>query len=75
MNQESNTEEWNEAIRKFSHLSDGFWIMGYRDGGNQKFACGRVEDPALEDALFLPQITATRWTQTIDENDSDDSQE
>ena len=61
MSEEKTKLEWQNAIAEFSKISDGFWIMGYHNGGNQKFAYGLAEDPALDDALALPQITALEW--------------
>ena len=54
-------KRWQKAIAEFSKILDGFWIMGYHNGGNQKFAYGVAEDPALVDALTLPQMTAIEW--------------
>ena len=61
MSEEKTKLEWQKAIAEFSKISDGFWIMGYHNGGNQKFAYGVAEDPALVDALTLPQMTAIEW--------------
>lgn len=71
MSEEETKLEWQQAIAEFSKISDGFWIMGYHNGGNQKFAYGVAEDPALVDALTLPQMTAIEWAsgKKIDEGE------
>jgi hypothetical protein len=61
MSEEQNNSAWQKAIKSFSQISDGFWIIGYRNQGNERFAFGLAEDPALEDALVLPQHAAHLW--------------
>lgn len=74
MNEEETKEAWRKAMKTFSPMSDGFWIIGYRNGGNERFAFGIAEDPALKDALMLPQIAAKHWAgiRPNDENDDDE---
>ena len=58
MSEEETKLEWQKAIAEFSKISDGFWIMGYHNGGNQKFAYGVAEYLDLMDALYVPQMMA-----------------
>ena len=72
MNEEETKEAWRKAMKTFSPMSDGFWIIGYRNGGNERFAFGIAEDPALKDALILPQMAAMHWTAQNDGKEQTD---
>jgi hypothetical protein len=64
MNEEEEIkEEWRKSMQAFNSMSDGFWVIGYRNGGNERFAFGIAEDPVIKDALFLPQMAAMHWTE------------
>ena len=72
MNEEETKEAWRKAMKTFSPMSDGFWIIGYRNGGNERFAFGIAEDPALKDALILPQMAAKHWAAQNDGKEQTD---
>jgi len=71
MSQEIHTL-WRESLKSFSKVSDGFWIIGYTKEDRNKFAFGHAEDPALDDALVLPEFAARQWAETQDSNEKNE---
>ena len=72
---ESNTDAWKEAMKRFSDISDGFCILGFDKKNKRKFVFGLNKNQATGDGLFIIQHAAMEWMgleienpQTGDEN-------
>lgn len=64
----NNIDDWKEAMKKFSSISDGFCVLGFDKANKRKFVFGLNKDAATRDGLFIIQHAALEWMGTEIEN-------